>query len=88
MKRIVDKLFMVKLSSKGQIVIPKYIREALELNEGDELILVPTEEGILIKTSTKEAGKLRGLLKRLEVNVDECETILMEAKRSLTKITQ
>ncbi|MEM2849550.1 MAG: hypothetical protein QXI36_04660 [Candidatus Bathyarchaeia archaeon] len=45
-------------------------------------------EGILIKTPTKEARKLRGLLKRLEVDVDECETILMEAKRSLTKITQ
>ncbi|MEM1569824.1 MAG: hypothetical protein QXM89_02920 [Candidatus Bathyarchaeia archaeon] len=32
----------------------------------------------MIKTPTKEARKLRGLLKRLDVDVDECETILME----------
>jgi bifunctional DNA-binding transcriptional regulator/antitoxin component of YhaV-PrlF toxin-antitoxin module len=59
------------------------VREALSLNEGDELLLIPTEEGILMKRPSGPMG-LRGLLKDLDVNIEECEAILAEAKRSLT----
>lgn len=84
---LIEKLFKVKVSSKGQVVIPKHLRKALDLNEGDELLLVPTGEGILMKQppKDKEAKGLRGLLKELDVDIAECEAILGEAKRSLVK---
>ncbi|MGB9660349.1 MAG: AbrB/MazE/SpoVT family DNA-binding domain-containing protein [Nitrososphaerales archaeon] len=88
MSKSLERLFKVKMSSKGQLVIPKHIREALNLNEGDELLLVPTEEGILMKPPFKEAGRLRGLLKGLDVDIGECEAILSEARRSLAKIIE
>ena len=35
---LLDMLEVTKISSKGQVVIPKAIRENLELKEGDKLI--------------------------------------------------
>lgn len=81
----IENLFKAKVSSKGQIVIPKHIREALNLNEGDELILIPTKEGIIMKNPHKKTQRLRGLLKGLDIDVEECEAILSEAKRSLAR---
>lgn len=84
---LIERLFKVKVSSKGQVVIPKHLREALNLKEGDELILMPIKEGILMKhpLKDKEAKGLRGLLKELDVDVEYCEAILGEAKRSLAR---
>jgi len=75
----------VKVSSKGRITFPRHIREALNLNEGDELLLISAKEGIILKHHRKELGGLQGLLKGLNVDVRECETILSEARRSLVK---
>jgi len=36
----------------------------------------------------KESGRLRGLLKGLDVDLEECESILNEAKRSLTRVIE
>jgi len=89
MSGLLEKVFRVKVSSKGQVVIPKHVRKALNLGEGDELLLVPTEEGILMKPpSKKESGEIRGLLKGLDVDRGECEAILSEAKISLTRIRE
>jgi len=89
MSGLLEKVFRVKLSSKGQVVIPKHVRKALNLGKGDELLLVSTEDGILMKPpSKKESGEIRGLLKGLDVNPGECEAILSEAKISLTKISK
>ncbi len=89
MSKYLEQLFKVRLSTKGQLVIPKHIREALNLKEGDELLLVPTEGGILMKTLSKEEeGKLRGLLKGLGVDAGECEAILKQARRSLAKVIE
>ena len=49
----------VTVSSKGQITIPKEYREGYNLLEGEEAIMLPTEEGILIKHRTIS---LRGML--------------------------
>jgi len=80
-----EQLFRVRVSSKGQIVIPKPLREVYHINEGDEVLMLPLEEGVLIKKKGKPP-KLRGLLKDLDVNVEELEAILAEAKKSLTKM--
>ena len=39
---------LVKLSSKGQLVIPKALRQALNLEPGDLLDIRVTEEGTII----------------------------------------
>ena len=49
----------VKISSKGQITLPKELRERYRLREGDEALILPSEEGILIK---RRRVTLRGFL--------------------------
>jgi AbrB family looped-hinge helix DNA binding protein len=83
--RRLEGLFKVRISSKGQIVIPKNIREALNLRKGEELILMPMDEGILMKRPSPRSKGLRGLLKGLDVDLEECEAILVEARKSLAK---
>jgi len=41
-----------------------------------------------MKHSTEDIGRLRGLLKGLDVDIAECETILSEARRSLARIIE
>lgn len=85
---LLERLFKVRLSSRGQVVLPKHIRKALNLNKGDELLLIPTEEGVLMKIPSRGAEGLRGLLKGLDVDIAECEAILGEAKRSLARVIE
>lgn len=49
---------IVRLSSKGQIVIPKEIRDSLHWDVGVELILVTTEHGVMLQTKTAQQRKL------------------------------
>jgi AbrB family looped-hinge helix DNA binding protein len=62
-------LFMVvktvRISSKGQITLPKELREKYQLREGDEALILSAEEGVLIK---QKKVSLRGFLaERLDV---------------------
>ncbi len=43
----------VKLSSKGQIVMPKTIRDSLHWDTGVELTLVASESGVILQTRKK-----------------------------------
>ena len=78
--------FRVKVSSRGQVVIPKLLREAYGIKEGQEVLMIPVENGILVKALPIRSGKLRGLLADLDVDIKECENILAEAKRSLFRV--
>jgi len=80
-------LFRIKVSAKGQVVIPKIIRKTYQLNEGTEILFVPLKEGILIKPGEKAPG-VRGLLTKLKVDLLECEAILAEAKRSMMIVVE
>jgi AbrB family looped-hinge helix DNA binding protein len=53
-------VYRSKMTSKGQITIPKSIRELLHLRKGDEVVLVPTEKGVILK---RETASLRGIWK-------------------------
>ena len=87
MESPIHELFRVKVSAKGQVVIPKPLRKAYGLKEGTQILFVPLKEGVLIKLVEKTFG-LRGLLAELNVDPLECEAILDEAKRSLTKVVE
>lgn len=56
----------IKLSSKGQIVIPKEIRDELHWQAGTQLTLVSSVSGITLKTAPKKTkgnlGDLIGML--------------------------
>ena len=52
--------------SKGQITIPEYLREQYKLHEGDSILLVPTETGIVIKREC-EMRSLRGSIVEIDV---------------------
>jgi AbrB family looped-hinge helix DNA binding protein len=53
----------VRLSKKGEFVIPKQMREALGVKEGEEL-LVTLEGTSIVLTNPREYGRrTRGLLK-------------------------
>ncbi len=52
----------VKVSSKGQIVLPKAIRERFGIKEGDELEVLDLGDEIVI-VPVKKGLKLRGLVR-------------------------
>jgi AbrB family looped-hinge helix DNA binding protein len=41
-----------KLSSKGQVIIPKAFRQRLHWEAGQELVVVDTGDGVLLKPKT------------------------------------
>ncbi|MGB9966383.1 AbrB/MazE/SpoVT family DNA-binding domain-containing protein [Halobacterium hubeiense] len=49
-----------RVTEKGQTTIPKELREKYDLEPGDEVIWMDTDEGIVVKKRTRTSG--RGLL--------------------------
>ncbi|MBX7245356.1 MAG: AbrB/MazE/SpoVT family DNA-binding domain-containing protein [Candidatus Sumerlaeaceae bacterium] len=66
------------LTVKGQLVIPKEIRDRLGLKPGDKLDFLPQESGdILMRPLVQDVSKLRGLLRRpgaKPVSLEEMDT--------------
>jgi AbrB family looped-hinge helix DNA binding protein len=60
-------VFTIKLSSKGQIVIPKEIRDELHWQTGTQLSLLTTVSGVSLRAMPVKTGRnlgdLIGLLK-------------------------
>jgi antitoxin PrlF len=53
------------ITSKGQTVIPKTVRDRLGLRPGDQLDFIIQDNGdILIRPATEDVSRLRGLLHR------------------------
>ncbi len=48
---------VTKLSSKGQVVIPQYIRENLSLEPGNQFIIIGEGDTIVLKSIKKPAFK-------------------------------
>lgn len=59
---------------KGQVTIPKELRERYHLLEGEEVLILPSTEGVLVKHPPGSLrGRLRGKidLKGLEADIKE-----------------
>ena len=41
--------YAVKITSKGQVTIPKAVREAMGLEEGDYLVFEPEDDRIIVR---------------------------------------
>lgn len=60
-----------KVSKKYQIVIPKSIRDLIDITEGDELVIDVDADRIIMRVRPKSyTKKLRGLYKELWKGVD------------------
>jgi len=69
-----------KISTKGQLTIPKEFREILNLHKGDEVILYLQGGEIVIKPKTSDLGKLRGLLKE-ELDLEKAANFIEEERK-------
>jgi len=72
---------LATLTSKGQITIPKNIREELKLHTGDKIKFVMNEQNeLVIKPITRKAADVAGLLnnykKKQAVSVEEMNDAL------------
>lgn len=64
----------VTVSEKGQLVIPKHIREKMKLKKGDSVVMALDEGRLLVEKSSKTKKRLKedfdGLLKASESTLE------------------
>jgi antitoxin PrlF len=71
-----------KLTTKGQITIPKPIREALGVDAGDRVVFLVREDGVVeMRPRTRDLLSLAGMLTPLRrgISVEEMELAVAEA---------
>jgi AbrB family looped-hinge helix DNA binding protein len=77
------------VTSKGQVTIPKSIRDALRLHTGDKLEFIVTQEGdTLVRPVTKKVDDVFGRLrkpKRGPVSVEEMDSAIRRRARTQFK---
>lgn len=72
---------MIKVSSKYQIVIPREVREKLNLKTGDKLIIKANDDKIVIYPQPKNYAKYAlGLGKEIWQDIDATEYVQRERK--------
>jgi len=81
-----EKVYRVRLTSKGQLVIPKALREKYKLKEGSLLRLIAEDERMVLMPETGVPfTSLRGLMKN-EWKKHDVNELIEQAKRSLFKV--
>ncbi len=50
---------VTRVSDKGQVVIPKEIRDKVGFKEGTKLIVIATEDAVVLQRIEAVAGKIR-----------------------------
>lgn len=60
----------VKVLPKGQITIPKKIREYLDIKEGDTLVLEESKGNIIVKKG-KTIHDYKGFLPKPDISIEE-----------------
>ncbi len=73
------------ISSKGQVTIPKKIREFLKLGTFDKIVFIPLEEGkVMITSKQAPVSDLFGMLKHRKpkqpVSVEEMEAAIRKKR--------
>jgi AbrB family looped-hinge helix DNA binding protein len=74
-----------KLTSKGQLTIPKAIRQQLSLKKGDRLALWVDEKGRLVGVPERDrglAGSLHHLARKRPVSAEEMKAVIRRRHRT------
>ena len=81
----------VRVQSKGQVTIPKEIREKLKIKPGDRVVFVDTEGGVIVKPAVvlindslrdEMVSALRSVRERFsEYSEEEIDALVDEALR-------
>ena len=79
-RRLESLSYQSKMTSKGQVTIPKDLRDRFGLKEGEEVLMVPANEGILLKHRMDSMRSLRGLM-REEVDLKKASTFIGKVRR-------
>jgi AbrB family looped-hinge helix DNA binding protein len=67
---------VIKVSEKGQIAIPRVIREEMGISYGDELLIIQSEGKILLE-------KMQSVEKKIK---DDFKDVLSLSEKSLRKV--
>jgi antitoxin PrlF len=83
--------FGVRVQQKGQVTIPRQIRKKLDLKQGDLVVFVETDSGVMVKPASVIAAEDRRLeLKAIvnsirkhfkEYSAEEIESLVNDAIR-------
>lgn len=76
-----------KLSSKGQVVIPEAIREALGLEAGDQFIVIGDDDAIVLKRITAPSrAELRSLFTRIRAEARRVGLVRSDVRRAIKEV--
>ncbi|MFW6321525.1 MAG: AbrB/MazE/SpoVT family DNA-binding domain-containing protein [Halohasta sp.] len=70
-----------RVTEKGQATIPKQLRDKYNLDPGDEVVWIDTDEGIVVKKRTRTGG--RGMLVPDETSEETREAVAEELRQRL-----
>lgn len=70
-----------RVTEKGQATIPKELREKYDLEPGDEVVWLDSDDGILVKKRSRMEA--RGMLLPDDVSEEEREAIADELERTI-----
>lgn len=80
------KVYEATISSKGQMVIPKPVREKYHLQKGSRVKVIAGKDEIIIKPRLEAPWEgLRGMMREQWKNKD-LDALIEAAKRSLFKV--
>jgi AbrB family looped-hinge helix DNA binding protein len=68
------------VTSKGQLTLPKELRKRFHLKEGEKVLLIPVEEGIMLKHGLNPLRKVRGIL-RQEVDAEKASAFIKQIRK-------
>jgi AbrB family looped-hinge helix DNA binding protein len=85
------KAAVAEIKSRGQLTIPKKIREMIHLDEGQVVSIIPIGESIIVTTKRLELDEARRQIKRIMkaagISVEELLAGLKEERENLFKET-
>lgn len=72
------------LTSKGQVTVPKAIRDRLKIATGDRLDFIVEGDRVVLRAATRDLRSLEGILKRpgqKAVSIDEMNAAIAKFHR-------